>query len=247
MDSAVFRPARPAAVDTACSGCTVREHCLPAGLSRPELDAVDKRLVSARRKVERGHVLYRASTRFDHLYAARTGFFKSSLTSGEGREQVTGFQMGGELLGLDGMAQGLHQLDVVALEDSQVCAIPIAELDTLARQVPSLLRQLHRHMGEEVMRTQGVMLLLGSMSAEERLASFLLNLALRMKQRGFSASSLVLRMTREEIGSYLGLTFETVSRTFSKLQADGLLFVRHRHIHLTDPVGLQRLVDEVPG
>jgi CRP/FNR family transcriptional regulator len=131
----------------------------------------------------------------------------------------------------------------VALEDSQVCVIPYDQLEDLSREFTDLQHQFHKIMSREIVRDHGVMLLLGSMRAEERLAAFLLNLTQRLQARGFSASSLILRMTREEIGSYLGLKLETVSRTFSKFQEDGLLEVKQRHIRIIDQPGLQILVN----
>ena len=155
--------------------------------------------------------------------------------------------MSGELIGLDGIGTRQHAVDAVALEDSQVCEIPFAELEALSLEVTSLQQQFYRVMSHEIMRNQGVMLLLGSMHAEERLAAFLLNLTHRLAVRGFSSSALVLRMSRIDIGSYLGLTIETVSRTFSKLQADGLIEVNRRQINIVRPAGLQALVDGNAG
>jgi CRP/FNR family transcriptional regulator, anaerobic regulatory protein len=243
MDQTVFRPLHQPTCDVACSICNLREICLPVGLSKLELEYIDKRLVATRRRVHRGETLYRVGDHFDAVYAVWTGFFKTCLSSKDGRDQVTGFQMGGELIGLDGIGTRRHEVDAVALEDSQVCVIPFQDLETLTHEVPSLQAQFHRIMSREIVRNQGVMLLLGSMYAEERLAAFLLNLTHRLQARGFSASSVLLRMTREEIGSFLGLTLETVSRTFSKFQHDGLLFVRNRQIRITDPVGLQQVLD----
>jgi CRP/FNR family transcriptional regulator len=173
----------------------------------------------------------------------RTGFFKTCVSSEDGRDQVTGFQMAGELLGLDGIGTDKHTCDAVALEDSQVCVIPYHQLEDLSREFSDLQRQFHKIMSREIVRDHGVMLLLGSMRAEERLAAFLLNLTQRLRTRGFSASSLVLRMTREEIGSYLGLKLETVSRTFSKFQDDGILEVKQRQIRVLDQNALQALVN----
>jgi CRP/FNR family transcriptional regulator len=245
MDHAVFKHLHHANCRVACSSCNLREICLPVGLSKHELEYIDRRMVGARRKVPRGAYLYRARDRFDSVYAVWTGFFKTCLSAPDGREQVTGFQMGGELLGLDGIGSNLHEVDAIALEDSQVCVIHFDALEELAKEVGSLQQQLHRIMSREIVRNQGVMLLLGSMYAEERLAAFLLNLAHRLQARGFSATAVTLRMTREEIGSFLGLTLETVSRSFSKLQAQGLLFVRNRQIRITDPLGLQHMLDGV--
>jgi CRP/FNR family transcriptional regulator len=243
MDCSVLRPLHVPTYTVSCSGCNLKQICLPLGLTQSELDHIDGRLVALRRKVLRGERLFQAGDRFEAVYAVWTGFFKTCVASKDGREQVTGFQMGAEMIGLDGIGSFRHEVDAVALEDSQVCVIPFSDLELLAHEVPSLQQQLHRAMSREIVRSHGVMLLLGSMYAEERLAAFLLNLTNRLQARGFSASTVVLRMSREEIGSYLGLKLETVSRTFSKFQANGLLFVRHRQIRVTDPVGLQQLLE----
>jgi CRP/FNR family transcriptional regulator len=243
MDPSTFRPLHLSSCEVACSHCNLREICLPVGLTRNELEYVERRLVARRQKVPRGGRLYRAGDRFDSLGAVWTGSFKTCVSASDGRSQVTGFQLGGELLGLDGIASGRHEVDAVALEDAQICVIPFETFASLSLEVPSLQNQLARIMSREIVRNQGVMLLLGSMYSEERLAAFLLNLTHRLQARGFSSSSLLLRMSREEIGSFLGLTLETVSRTFSKFQADGLLFVRSRQLRITDPGGLQRIMD----
>jgi len=247
MDLSVFRPLHTASCTVACSSCNLREICLPVGLTQAELEHIDRRLVAGRRKVARGETLFRAGDRFDAVFAVWTGFFKTCVASKDGRDQVTGFQMGGELVGLDGIGTRRHEVDAVALEDTQVCVIPYAGLEALGLEINSLQQQFHRLMSREIVRNHGVMLLLGSMHAEERLAAFVLNLTHRLRARGFSSSSIVLRMSREEIGSFLGLKLETVSRTFSKFQANGLLFVRHRQIQVTDPVGLQQLLDGQPA
>jgi CRP/FNR family transcriptional regulator, anaerobic regulatory protein len=226
----------------ACSSCNLRELCLPIGLSKPDLDRLDG-LVALRKAVPRGQALFRSEEAFRTIYAVRTGFFKTCVSTEDGRDQVTGFQMAGELLGLDGIGTGQHHCDAVALEDSQVCVIPYAQLESLSREFPALQRQLHKIMSREIVRDHGVMLLLGSMRAEERLATFLLNLAQRLKARGFSSSALVLRMTRDEIGSYLGLKLETVSRGFSRFQEEGLLEVKQRSIRIVDEEALRRLVN----
>jgi CRP/FNR family transcriptional regulator, anaerobic regulatory protein len=243
MDRALFSALHAPHCDVVCSRCNLRGICLPVGLTSDELDSIDARLVTMRHKLARGERLFQVGDRFEAVYAIWTGFFKTCVFSKDGREQVTGFQMGGELIGLDGIGTRRHEVDAVALDDAQVCVIPYAELEALAFEVASLQQQFHRLMSREIVRNHGVMLLLGSMNADERLAAFLLNLTQRQRARGFSGSSIVLRMSREEIGSYLGLKIETVSRTFSKFQASGLLFVRHRQIQVVDPVGLQLIVD----
>jgi len=247
MDSSIFQHLHQAACEQVCSHCNLREICLPLGLNRAELERIDKRLVAVRRRVTRGETLFRRGERFRSLFAVWMGFFKTCVPASDGRDQVTGFQMAGELIGMDGIGHGVHQAQAVALENSQVCVIPFDELETLSREIPSLQAQFHKAMSREIVRKERVMLLLGSRNADERLAAFLLNLSHRLRARGFSGSSVVLRMTREEIGSFLGLSLETVSRTFSKFQADGLLTVRTRQIRLTDTEGLQRVVDGLPA
>lgn len=226
----------------ACSSCNLRELCLPVGMSNDQLEQLDT-MVATRRSIPRGDSLFRCGDEFQSLYAVRTGFFKTCVSSEDGRDQVTGFQMAGELLGLDGIGTDRHTCDAVALEDSQVCVIPYHQLEDLSRELSDLQRQFHKIMSREIVRDHGVMLLLGSMRAEERLAAFLLNLTQRLKTRGFSPTALILRMTREEIGSYLGLKLETVSRTFSKFQDEGLLEVKQRDIRILNQAGLEELVN----
>ena len=226
---------------TACSACNLRELCLPVGLSSPDLERLDS-LVAQRRQLARGEDLFRAGDRFTSVYAVRTGFFKTGLTLEDGREQVTGFQMTGELLGLDGISTDAHTVTATALEDSQVCIIPFDQLEELSRDFTELQRQFHKIMSREIVRDHGVMLLLGSMKAEERLAAFLVNLTQRLHSRGYSSSEVVLRMTREEIGSYLGLKLEPVRRTFSRFQDEGLLDVKQRQIRILDQARLKALV-----
>ncbi len=235
-------PIKAAKLVVACSSCNLRTLCLPLGLPGAELERLDS-LILTRRTLRRGEALFRTGDAFTALYAVRTGFFKTRVSSHDGRDQVTGFQMAGELLGMDGIATDAHTCDAVALEDSQVCIIPFGELGRASRECEDLQHQLYRIMSGEIVRDHGVMLLLGRMQAEERVAAFLLNLTQRLHQRGFSSSSLVLRMTREEIGSYLGLKLETVSRCFSKLQQDGVLKVRHRHLEVLDPAALRHIVE----
>ena len=244
-DSACASQSRPMRLDSfkvACSSCNLRELCLPVGLTQNQLNHLDD-LVGSRRMLKRGEALFHTGDPFRSLYAVRTGFFKTRISAEDGRDQVTGFQMAGELLSLDGISTDRHACDAIALEDSQVCVIPYSQLEELSREVSDLQHQFHKIMSREIVRDHGVMLLLGSMRAEERLAAFLLNLTQRLHARGFSASALVLRMTREEIGSYLGLKLETVSRTFSKFQEDGLLEVKQRDIRILNEDGLKAMVN----
>jgi len=186
---------------------------------------------------------FNAGDRFDAVYAVWTGFFKTVVTGQQGSEQVTGFHMAGEMIGFDGIDGDRHEVDAVALEDSQVCVIPFANLQMLAQTMLSLQKQVLRWMSREIVNDHSAMLRLGSMNAEERLTAFLLDLARRLQAHGFSGYSVLLRMSRQEIGSYLGVTLETVSRAFSKLQAAGLLFVSQRQILIADAAGLRQRLE----
>jgi CRP/FNR family transcriptional regulator len=227
--------------EVTCSSCNLRELCLPGGVCADDIARLEN-IVYARKRVKRGETLFSAGDEFRTVYAIRSGFFKTSLVDGDGREQVTGFFMGGELLGMDGLGSGCHDGTAVALEDSEVCVMPYALIETMAREVPGLQRHLHAVLAREIVRDHGVMLLLGSMRAEERLAAFLINLSKRFVRRGFSACEFHLRMTREEIGSYLGLKLETVSRLFSQFQKDGLIAVEQKHVRIRDIEGLEKLL-----
>jgi CRP/FNR family transcriptional regulator, anaerobic regulatory protein len=229
-------------IKVACSSCNLRELCLPMGLKTEELHQLDK-VVSNRRRIKRGEPLFSAGEPFKSLFAVRSGFFKTRITTPDGRDQVTGFQMTGEIIGLDGIVSDHHTCDAVALEDAEVCVMPFAQLEALSRELTSLQHHIHKIMSREIVRDQGVMLLLGTMRAEERLAAFLLNLVQRLHARGFSQSELVLRMTREEIGSYLGLKLETVSRTFSKFVEDGTIEVKQRYVMIKNTAALQDTVN----
>ena len=174
----------------ACSTCNLRELCLPVGMSLKEVERLDE-LVSTRKRVKRGDSLFRAGDRFESLYAVRLGFLKSTVMSQDGREQVIGFHMAGELVGLDGISTDAHSCDTVALEDSEVCVIPYDRLEDVATAMPVLHNHFHKVMSREIWREHGVMLLLGSMHAEERLAAFLLNLSQRFETRGYSRTEFV--------------------------------------------------------
>lgn len=229
-------------IRVACSNCNLRELCMPMGLSESELSRIDD-LVAVRRKIKRGTALFRTGEKFTNLFAIRTGFFKTSVASEDGRDQVTGFQMAGEVMGLDGIVNDFHTCDAIALEDAEVCVMPFDRIEELSREVIALQRHVHKIMSREIVRENSVLLLLGSMRAEERLAAFLLNLVQRLHARGFSPHELVLRMTREEIGSYLGLKLETVSRTFSKFADEGIVEVKQRYVRIVSADALQDIVN----
>lgn len=224
----------------ACSNCNLRELCMPVGFNVDEMKRLDE-VVEKRRRVKQGELLFNSGDTFTSLYAIRTGFFKTCVTSEDGREQVTGFQMAGEIIGMDGIVSDRHNCNAVALEDAEVCVMPFATVEDLSRELPALQRHVHKIMSREIVRENSVMMLLGNMRAEERLAAFLLNLIQRLHARGLSQSELVLRMTREEIGSYLGLKLETVSRAFSKFSEEGIIEVKQRYVKILAPEELKKI------
>ena len=234
--------AAPAPIKTLCSTCHLRDICLPSGMTQPDVTRLDG-MMFARRRVLAGQTLYREGDRFQFIYAVRAGTLKSSLMLADGREQVSGFHISGELVGLDGVAQGRHASAATALEDTEICAIPYAHLTDMGSGATGVHHVISRLMSREILREGSLMMLLGSMNADERLAAFLLNLSERFRARGYSEREFHLRMSRAEIGSYLGMKLETVSRTFTLLQQEGLLEVEKRHIRIVDLEGLKRRFD----
>ena len=203
-----------------------------------DVDRLDG-LMFGRRRVLAGQTLYSEGDRFRFIYAVRSGTFKASLMLSDGREQISGFYMAGEVMALDGVANGTHASSATALEDTEICSIPYGHLTELAASNAGVQRAVSQLMSREIVREHSL-LLLGSMNAEERLAAFLLNLSGRLKARGYSASEFHLRMSRAEIGSYLGMKLETVSRTFSAFHQQRVLDVDKRHIRVIDLDGLTR-------
>lgn len=223
-----------------CSSCSLHTLCLPTGLEDPDMQRLDK-IIGRRRRVQRDSNLYRMNDPFTKLYAIRVGHFKTFQINSAGEQQITGFQMPGELLGMDAIGANRHHCGAVALEDSEVCEIPFAKLEELFAEIPTLLRHFHRLMSQEITREQNAMLLLGGMRAEQRLAVFLTNMGARYAARGYSASNFQLRMMREDIGNYLGLTIESISRLLSRFKKGGFLKVSNREIEILDPVRLKAL------
>ena len=228
------------ALKASCAACSMHQLCLPMGLDDADIMRLDK-LIGKRRRINRDERLYQMGEPFRNLYAIRFGHFKTYQDNAGGEQQITGFQMAGELLGMDAISGERHHCDAVALEDSEVCEIPFVGLEDLFGQVPTLLRHFHRIMSQEITREQDVMLLLGNMRAEQRFAVFLVNLSARYAARGYCATSFQLRMSREDIGNYLGLTIESISRLLSRFKKQGLLKVDKREVTLLQPALLKAM------
>lgn len=223
-----------------CSTCMMGSVCLPAGMTGPEVEQLDK-LVQERVRLQKGQLLYQSGDELDALYGLRLGSIKTQLEEASGHVQVTGFFLPGEVIGLDGMPEGRHDSNALAMEDSEVCVIRLSNIDEVSRFVPSLQQQIRRILSKEISRSHHVLLALGSMRSEARLAAFLLNLSERLATLGYSPTDFIMRMSREEIGNYLGLTLETVSRLFSRFAREGLITVSQREVKILDLAALKEL------
>lgn len=238
-------------IKVACQACTLTEICLPVGMGDADLERLDS-MIDRKRPLARGDHLFHIGDTFQCLYAVRSGSLKTYSTSEDGQEQVMGFHLPGELIGLDAIAEGRHPLAARALETTSLCEIPFTGLERLSRQLPTLQHQLLRVMSQEIRNDEQNMVTLGQKSAEERLASFLISLSGRFRRRGYSENQFNLSMSRSDIGNYLGLALETVSRLFTRFQNEGLLRVERKHIELLDRRRLclfssAKCSDEEPG
>jgi len=218
-------------IKVACQACGLSEICLPVGVSTEDLQQLDA-IINRKRPLARGDHLFRSGNSFQLLYAVRSGTLKTYTTSEDGQEQIMGFHLPGELVGLDAIADGTHPLSAKALETTSVCEIPFSALESLSTQLHSLQSQLLRIMSQEIRNDEQSMVTLGQKSAEQRLAGFLISLSNRFRRRGFSDTQFNLSMSRGDIGNYLGLALETVSRLFTRFQNEGLLRVDRKHVEL---------------
>ncbi len=228
-------------IRVACKNCTLGSLCLPMGLAAEDVERLDD-IIKRARPLHRGDFLFREGDRFRSLFVVKTGSVKTFAPSPEGGEQVLGFHLPGEIIGLDAIEKDQHACSAKVLETSAICEIPFGRLEELTATIPSLQHQMYRLLSKEISQDTDMLLLLGKKNAEERLAAFLLSLSQRLHRRGLSASDFYLSMSRHEIGNYLGLAVETVSRLFTRFQEDGLMRVDRKHIQLLDMAALETLV-----
>jgi CRP/FNR family transcriptional regulator len=233
-------------IKVACKNCSLATLCLPVGLEPDDVERLDE-IVKRGRPYHRGDHVFRENDGFRNLRVITSGSVKTYTPNEDGGEQVLGFHLPGELIGLDAIQDERHACSAVALETTAVCDIPFEKLESLSSTIPSLQHQIYRLLSREIGHETEMLTLLGKKSAEERLATFLLSLSERLKKRGFSASDFFLSMSRHEIGSYLGLAVETVSRLFTRFQDEGLLKVERKHIQLLDIPRLSAIVQGANG
>jgi CRP/FNR family transcriptional regulator, anaerobic regulatory protein len=226
-----------------CKECNLRELCFPHGMNEVELSNMEA-VVDQPKPLHKNDFLYRDGDSSRALYAVRSGCVKTMTESANGDEQIVGFHLPGELLGLDGFADGVHTCNALALETSSVCELPLDQLENLCHVLPGLQKQMRRIMGKEVNNDHKLLLLLGKMTAEERLASFLLSLSSRMEERHWKGNEFNLSMPRQDIANYLGMAVETVSRLFATFQNEGVIDVDRRHITILDMQRLREIVGE---
>lgn len=223
-----------------CSGCSLRSLCLPAGISADDLHRLDA-VVRARLPLEAGDGLFHAGDAFQNLFVVRAGCIRTTHPSSDGDEQVIGFHLPGELLGLDAISDGRHHCDATALERTNVCAVPFAQLEDVASHVPGLQHQVLRIISRELVQDHQHLVALGRRTARARLALFLHSLSERLHAAGYSGEDFRLPMSRDDIASYLGLALETVSRLLGRLSEEGVIAVDRRQVRVLDAISLAEI------
>lgn len=223
-----------------CADCRLASICLPISLQIEDIDRLDD-IIQRGKPLHKGEHLYHAGENFGAVFAIRSGTIRTIKITEDGDEQVTGFYLPGEIVGMDGLASNIHTNSATALETSAVCEIPFSRLEELSAKVPSLQRRFFQLMSKEIMHDQQLITLLSKNSAEERIGALLLSISTRNSNRGLSAKDFFLPMSRSDIGNYLGLTIETVSRVFSKLNKLGIIDLDKKHVVIKDIDELKNL------
>lgn len=225
---------------THCSTCSLSSLCLPIALDSKDLDALDQ-VIKRGRPIQKGELLFKQGDKFHAIYAIRTGAVKGYTVAPSGEEQITGFHLASELVGLSGYSEDVYPLSAKVLETTTVCELPLDRLEQLCDEIPGLRKQIMRNMSGEIRQDQQMMLQLSKRSADERLAYFLLDLSQRFERRGFSPKAFRLSMSRVDISNFLGLAVETVSRIFTRFQKQELISTEGKEISILDMDALREL------
>ncbi len=220
-------------IKLSCSNCNLAELCLPRGLDLKELDTLEQ-IIKRSKPIHKGDYIFRNGDTFRSLYAVRSGTIKIYTTTNNGDNQVMGFYFPGEIIGFDAIENNKHQCSAVALETSTYCAFNFDNIEEICTTIPGLQHQMFRLMSRELTTENELLLTLCNKNAEEKIATFLISLSHRFEQRGYAANEFKLTMSRQDIGNYLGLTIETVSRIFSKLQRDKIIAIDHKIVEIKD-------------
>ena len=221
------------ALSESCKSCSLTELCLPRGLQNEELQRLDD-LIKTRRVVHSGDMLFKEGGQNRSIYAVRSGSVKTFTIMESGEEQILGFHLPGEIVGLAGLDQSIHNCSSKALETSSICELPLDDLESICLQIPSLQKQLLNLISREISQDHKMLLLLAKKNSDQRIATFLLSLSGRFKLRGLSSDSFILSMSRQDIANYLGLAVETVSRILTRLSDDNVVNVTRRSIEIID-------------
>lgn len=216
-----------------CDSCALFSLCLPLGLHRDDLQTLDS-IIQRSKPLARGQRLYKMAENFDSLFVVRSGAFKTTLTAADGREQITGFYLPGDLIGMDAIHTGRYQATAMALTSSSVCGLPYNRLQDLSQAIPALQQQIYNRLSKELASDQQLMMALGQKTAMEKLVGFLLSLSRRFEERGYAPDSFQLPMSRIDIANHLGLAIETVSRLLGQLVNDNLISCEGKKIALRD-------------
>ncbi|MET0377355.1 MAG: fumarate/nitrate reduction transcriptional regulator Fnr [Spongiibacteraceae bacterium] len=227
-----------------CSGCRLSSICLPIALQAADIAKLDA-IIQRGRPLQKGDYIYREGDTFSSVYAVRSGTLKAFSVTDSGEEQITGFYLPGEVFGLDGVSKNKHASSAVALETAAICEIPFDRVSELSARLPSLQRHFFQLMSQEIAQDQKMLAMLSKNTAEQRVAALLLSISARNARRALSATAFRLPMSRTDIGNYLGLTVETVSRIFSRLQKIGYISSDNREVTLTNPEALRDIANGV--
>lgn len=230
------------ALSESCKTCSLAELCLPRGLQNEELQRLDD-VIKARRVIHTGDLLFKQGTDNSSIYAVRSGSIKTFTILENGEEQILGFHLPGEIVGLAGLDQSIHNCSSTALETSSICELPLDELESICLQIPSLQKQLLKLISREISQDHKMLLLLAKKNSDQRVATFLLSLSGRFKLRGLASDSFILSMSRQDIANYLGLAVETISRILTKFSEEGVVDVTRRSIEITDHDRLHEIAD----
>jgi CRP/FNR family transcriptional regulator len=225
-----------------CSNCRLASICLPLALETEDIGQLDD-IIQRGKPLQKGEHLYREGDDFHSVYVVRSGTLKAYRNTDDGREQVTGFYFPGEILGMDGISHNVHASSARTLETSAICEIPFASLEKLSALMPQLNRYFFKLMSREIIEDQMLITLLSKNSADERVAALLLSISTRNARRKLSATQFRLPMSRVDIGNYLGLTVETVSRVFSRMQKLDMLRVDNKEIEILDVESVRNMAN----
>ena len=230
-------------IKIACQSCSLFQLCLPLGLQGDDLERLDG-IIKRSHPLKKNNALFHQGDKFQAIYAIRSGSVKTYTIADDGSEQITGFYLPGELVGLDAISEDTHPCTAKALETTSYCEIPFNQLEQLSGELPSLRHQLLKIMSKEITHDANLLMLLGKKTADERLASLLLSLSTRLKNRGFSETEFNLSMSRNDIANYLGLAVETVSRLFTRFQDHGLIKVEGKFVQIMALDQLKGMISE---